>query len=92
MKYITINPWFIDLINIIITHKNIHIQDIDESHIWFKNKKYFYEICEPHKGTEYKWMFRKAKIKNFDRWANSTEEEVFFSTIDELSDKLRKRI
>lgn len=64
-------------------HKKAHIVD-EESSILFFNKKFKYQLILPHKGTKFKYMLRKAKIKNFDRWANSTKDQVSFDNLDNL--------
>lgn len=43
-------------------HKKAHIVD-EESSILFFNKKFKYQLILPHKGTEFKYMLRKAKIE-----------------------------
>lgn len=56
----------------------------DEDHIYFSTKVNTYLICCPHSGNDYKWLFRKGKIKGFDRWANSTREEQFYESPKDL--------
>ena len=43
-----------------------------------------YLIVEPHNGTNNKWMLRVTTEAAFDRWANSTGIEKFFTTETEL--------
>lgn len=81
---------YLDIINSVIKkYKSVVITDVDEWHVWFKTKKYRCEICKPHKGTNFKWMFRKGKLKAFDRWANSTTIEQFYDSLDELLFKIK---
>ena len=64
-------------------HKKAKI--IDERYdVLFIDKKYKYQFILPHKGTEFRYLLRKAKIKGFDRWANSTDDEILFDTLDNL--------
>lgn len=44
-----------------------------------------YLIVEPHSGTNNRWMLRITTGAAFDRWANSTGIEKFFTTETELS-------
>lgn len=84
---------FLNLLNtIILFHKKIYIIDVDEWHLYFENDKYYFEICAPHSGTDNKWMFRKGRKKDFDRWANSTNEESFYETIGNLEERLIKKL
>ena len=43
-----------------------------------------YLIVEPHSGTDNRWMLRITTTAAFDRWANSTGIEKFFTTETEL--------
>lgn len=43
-----------------------------------------YLIVEPHSGTDNRWMLRATTRMAFDRWANSTGFEKFFTTETEL--------
>lgn len=64
-------------------HKKAKIID-EEYDVLFIDKKYKYQFILPHKGTEFRYLLRKAKIKGFDRWANSTDDEILFDTLDNL--------
>lgn len=55
-----------------------------------KKGKKVYSLTYPHDGTNNKFMLRWGYIKNFDRWANSTEGEIYFDTAFELSSKFKK--
>lgn len=48
-----------------------------------------YLIVEPHSGTNNRWMLRITTRAAFDRWANSTGFEEFFTTETELSNFLQ---
>lgn len=48
-----------------------------------------YLIVEPHNGTNNKWMLRVTTEAAFDRWANSTGIEKFFTTEIELCEFLQ---
>lgn len=43
-----------------------------------------YLIVEPHSGTNNRWMLRITTRAAFDRWADSTGFERFFTTETEL--------
>lgn len=43
-----------------------------------------YLIVEPHSGTNNRWMLRITTRAAFDRWANSTGFEKYFTTETEL--------
>lgn len=43
-----------------------------------------YLVVEPHSGTNNRWMLRITTTAAFDRWANSTGIEKFFTTETEL--------
>lgn len=63
--------------------KNIEILDYDN--IYFETKTNYYCICSPHEGNNYKWLFRKSKKKNFDKWSNSDEEKLYENISDLFS-------
>lgn len=48
-----------------------------------------YLIVEPHSGTNNRWMLRITTRAAFDRWANSTGIEKFFTTETELCEFLQ---
>ena len=48
-----------------------------------------YLIVEPHSGTNNRWMLRITARVAFDRWANSTGFEKFFTTEIELCEFLQ---
>lgn len=48
-----------------------------------------YLIVEPHSGTNNRWMLRITTGAAFDRWANSTGIEKFFTTEIELCEFLQ---
>lgn len=74
--------FIIDILNC-LDIKNIEILDYDN--IYFETKTNFYCICSPHEGTNYKWLFRKSKKKNFDKWSNSDEEKLYENISDLFS-------
>lgn len=74
--------FIIDILNY-LNVKNIEILDYDN--IYFETKTNYYCICSPHEGTDYRWLFRKSKKKNFDKWSNSDEEKLYENISDLFS-------
>lgn len=68
----------------------LEITGMDESHVWFKTKTFMYEICAPHEGNNNCWLFRKALIKGFDRWSNSTVEQSLFEEFEHLVKRIER--
>ena len=74
--------FIIDILNYL---KVENIETLDYDNIYFETKTNYYCICSPHEGTNYKWLFRKNKKKNFDKWSNSDEERLYENISDLFS-------
>ena len=76
-----------------ICKSNEKIIDVDWNEcretLYFNTKANTYLIAIPHEGNEFHWLFRRGRLKGFDRWANSTEEEHFYSNFMDLFNRLK---
>ena len=79
-----------EIMKIIDSISNVEWTYSDDYHIYFESSTFYYEVCAPHYGNGYNWMFRKGRIKGFDRWANSCCEYQEYPTFDELVSRLKK--
>ena len=81
------------IIDFLITKgmKYCDLRDILYNFVSFKTKKYFYELILPHEGIGNIYLLRRGKIKDFDRWANSTDGELFFENSEDLKKYFNKR-
>lgn len=68
-----IRKWFED------DNEKYEIEEYD-GHLEARTKTILFMIVAPHSGTKGRWMLRVSTISAFDRWANSTAVEEFFST------------
>lgn len=55
-----------------------------------KSDTVLFQVVEPHRETNEKWLLRVAALASFDRWANSTAVEKFFDTETDLCDYLER--
>ena len=69
-----------------LLEKGVDCDICDSTQLYFRAGKFRYEVCIPHEGNGFKWLYRKARIKGFDRWANSTDDELLLDTFDEVKD------
>lgn len=69
--------------------KHCDISECDNC-LEIKTESIIFMIVAPHSGTDNRWMLRISTISAFDRWANSTAIEEFFSLDIELCDYLSK--
>ena len=75
---------FKKVVNYLKDEKGLRCWDVFEGEADFKDDTYRYQLVSPHGGTNFKFMLRKGEINDFDRWANSTDEEIFFKNLEEL--------
>lgn len=87
-KMKNIRIWFENDANNNEQHYDIYENLKYSGHLEAKTNIAFFMIIGPHSGTDNKWMLRVAPLRSFDRWANSTAVEEFFSTDKELCNYL----
>lgn len=81
-----------DVRKAVMWRMNAIVDEVDFTfgHIWFHTKRNKYEICAPHEGNGYSWYFRRARIKGFVSWADSTDEECLFKSLDTLLERIKR--
>ena len=68
-------------------YENYELMEYD-GHLEARTETVILHIVKPHSGTKNRWMLRTSTISAFDRWANSTAEELFIEKDIELCNYL----
>lgn len=76
--------------NILVEKYNLNTYCNEFGNIYADNKLINCVVSSPHEGNDYRYLIRFSTVSAFDRWANSTAIEEFFSTKEEVINYLRE--